>query len=858
MKVYLDIKNFTKIYVDYTIRENDSVIAQDSIVATNNIIELPTYIDATYILVYYAENSFGKTDKYTWTFEYHDIEYPPKNITAEKQPGGTAVFVTWSSTGAEFYTLRVFDTITGNYTDYQVKDTSYIYKAASESETVSFAVSSQDSEKFSSATSPITVSVIPDYSDSVTPPPAPSLVPALVGYNHTTKQVIIKVSITHGDRSDVMGTVVRVQPEGSSEWITETIYKPSDEAIFTLDWNDPNVDNNMAVSIQGESFSSNGGISTTTNTSLDVAKYSYSYTAPTLTVTAGSFDTVNVSWDAVISEAPVEYVLQYDTVDTFDSPVEIITSNTSETIKLGLTGTVYFRIKVRDVWGNESGWSTTAQASNLISFDEWDSSYQEQVSKLETTLSSNFINSLFKDENGNASLLGWTTAPIVSFPEVAFGSGSVENVAGSGAYGDFAIQNSASTEWLLYSNKVPIESTNTYRVECFARTVSGSTGTFTLAVVLFDDQDNVITGDGEWWYYPENGIVPPAEWTFYSAVFGYGTAHPFPSNAKKMAVGLRMNEGSGDRLFQIQLPTIRLMMDRVYIRQLDGSDIRAKSIQTQQLAAEAVTADKLSATLEMFIGQVLKVGGKIEVYRDATTGEGKIIVKDSSNNEIIKIGENVLTSGGNGIYSLGAIEIADASGSKTILDSSGIRQIYSISVVDQLDSSKTLQIPIYIPENASSSGVKTGKARIIVKAEKFRAYAKANYASGIHAHQIDLTHSHVISPNWTKFTTDPGGSDNHTHDYDVANGWEIVSWGSLTTTTSGGAHTHTIQFGIYEATNSATITVKQNTTTIGTVSTGNKGDWQDIDISDGDVIELLSDDLARVSVFVFVEYLMNA
>jgi hypothetical protein len=238
-------------------------------------------------------------------------------------------------------------------------------------------------------------------------------------------------------------------------------------------------------------------------------------------------------------------------------------------------------------------------------------------------------------------------------------------------------------------------------------------------------------------------------------------------------------------------------------------------------------------------------------------------------------------------------------------------------LIDQLDSTRGLSIPIYIPQNTDGTGVTNGTARIIVNVEKYRAYSKGtasggnstqttstvwnstgNYlntttgeaaesqvitSSNSHYHgdgslTTNLTgshdhlyygiptgsqgltsnagsHSHIVSGNTS--------SSSHTHSIDAA---DIAGshyhnidryWLRHSHAVDIPSHSHGLSYGIYESTATATITIKKGATTIGTVTTGNKGDFANIAVNDGDVISLTANNLARVQVYIFVEYYLR-
>lgn len=273
------------------------------------------------------------------------------------------------------------------------------------------------------------------------------------------------------------------------------------------------------------------------------------------------------------------------------------------------------------------------------------------------------------------------------------------------------------------------------------------------------------------------------------------------------------------------------------------------------------------------------------------------------------MGYNALSDSTAGLkISNGKVEIQGQS-SKMLLSSQGIRQIYAISMADQIDSSYSLSIPIYIPKNADGSDVSSGTARIIVKAEKFRAYSKAvsaggsylatrtsssggSYSSsvtsssggssssttgsdGSHSHAVSGStdyksgHTHSISEG-SSYTGSSGGHDHsfssstgytgtHTHYFQTPNHTHSVKI-SISSHTHNvdidlPSHTHPIDFGIYESANTATITVSKGTSSWA-VTTGNKLDVSNIAISDGETINISANNLARVQAYIFVEYFL--
>jgi len=165
-------------------------------------------------------------------------------------------------------------------------------------------------------------------------------------------------------------------------------------------------------------------------------------------------------------------------------------------------------------------------------------------------------NSDFTDANGNPTLDGWTNYS---------GTGTLVDVGVGGITSKYALQNVGQNVHYYSTNKMPIDKNKKYIVECYARTISGDSGTFYLMVKLYDINGNNISGDGTWWYYPANGVVPPSTWQFYYGFFGNGTAKQFPSNAAYMQIGVTLSyPGGTNRIMQVQGLRIREVLDFKY------------------------------------------------------------------------------------------------------------------------------------------------------------------------------------------------------------------------------------------------------------------------------------------------------
>ncbi len=286
------------------------------------------------------------------------------------------------------------------------------------------------------------------------------------------------------------------------------------------------------------------------------------------------------------------------------------------------------------------------------------------------------------DANGNAvaSAEGW---------ETEWGAFTVVDVSNTDPKSsNFAAQNTSTGTWIYNKKRIPIERDKAYVVECYARTVSGSTGTFYLAVRLWDKDGNNIRGDGTWWYYPAAYVVPNSTWTYYYGVFGNGTSRPFPSNAAYMTVGAILGY-EGDRIMQVQGLTIRQVLDSVYIRDASITTAKIQDAAITDAKISNLNASKINAgtltvggssnvtirvlksdgtTAAQFDSSGLKIfGGSLQIFTGTDTNPGstvingnsitadyiatgtlsiggtagaKISLKDASNAEIIKMDQN--------------------------------------------------------------------------------------------------------------------------------------------------------------------------------------------------------------------------
>jgi len=329
-------------------------------------------------------------------------------------------------------------------------------------------------------------------------------------------------------------------------------------------------------------------------------------------------------------------------------------------------------LKVKDGVITSASLSSAAVTPNKVGFPMLDN---------ELVINSDFCT---YDVNGNivGSMEGWTSLG---------GSATVVDVSNSNPpTSKFALQNSNGTLYLKSKSLIPIDRNKTYVVECYARTVSGSSGTFYLGVRLYRaDGSEILVGGGAW-YYPASAVVPGTNWTYYYGVFGAGTSKPFPNDAVYMTVAAILGY-EGDRVMQVQGITIRQVLDSVYIK--DASITTAKiqdaaitDAKISSLSANKITTGTLTVggssnvtlriikpdgtTMAQFDNTGLKIfGGSLQVYSGSTTSSATVINGNSITADYITTG--TLSIGGTAGAS---ISLKDASNTEIIkMDQNGIQ-----------------------------------------------------------------------------------------------------------------------------------------------------------------------------------------
>lgn len=111
-----------------------------------------------------------------------------------------------------------------------------------------------------------------------------------------------------------------------------------------------------------------------------------------------------------------------------------------------------------------------------------------------------------------------------------------------GAAGTTALRSGtpgATGSWYNGRDRIALDPDKTYRVRCLVRKSAAATdGQLFMGVALFDAAGANIAGDGSQWFYAASGIpaISLGSTTFapFTGQFGFGTAKPFPANARTM------------------------------------------------------------------------------------------------------------------------------------------------------------------------------------------------------------------------------------------------------------------------------------------------------------------------------------
>lgn len=163
-----------------------------------------------------------------------------------------------------------------------------------------------------------------------------------------------------------------------------------------------------------------------------------------------------------------------------------------------------------------------------------------------------------------------------------------------GKVGNTAIRGTGGT---FYSARhVPIDPTKTYMLEGWYRRTGANNTAYGL-VDLIAANGNRISGDGGFWLYGPAGVVIPAEWTYYSRVFGAGTGKPIPAAATQMAVGGLPNYNFASGATEVQgLRIVEVTTIGGNLRRRNGSLATEPQVITEQGVASSVIGQGPGAT----------------------------------------------------------------------------------------------------------------------------------------------------------------------------------------------------------------------------------------------------------------------
>jgi len=165
-----------------------------------------------------------------------------------------------------------------------------------------------------------------------------------------------------------------------------------------------------------------------------------------------------------------------------------------------------------------------------------------------------------------------------------------------------AINAAASSVGGIGKERIPVETSKTYRVRCWARTAGGSGSTFYMGVALQDWQNANIGGDGTYWYYAASGVTVPGVWTEYVGFFGAGTAKQLPSNARTMTPLFLLGYNTGSSQHEIQdlrveevIPGTMIRNGTITTNHIDAGGINAGHIKGGYISGNVINAGSITA-----------------------------------------------------------------------------------------------------------------------------------------------------------------------------------------------------------------------------------------------------------------------
>ena len=290
---------------------------------------------------------------------------------------------------------------------------------------------------------------------------------------------------------------------------------------------------------------------------------------------------------------------------------------------------------------------------------------------------------------------------------------------------------------------------------------------------------------------------------------------------------------------------------------------------TQDGWASCSTAlDNSGLYAKYLVGQIIL--GK-QLFIQDTTGQLSIVgnlltIKDDQNRTRIRLGKYDTSAWG--------LQILSKNNGQVVLDENGLLQSYSFSIADNVDSTHTLKVKFYIPNNVLS----VRSINLAFSLEKFRAYEKS-----------------IIGGSSSKSTSDGGGTHRHrmfafsnvpptntpTEQYFICSSqdaslsevytaiatdslYDLHTYDASSQHSHGMQHTHSnsLEYGIFESTYPSNIKIIID----GTLRDGSNynSDQQNIELSQWinssgwHTIELQSDAIGRINASLFVSCFVSS
>lgn len=179
-----------------------------------------------------------------------------------------------------------------------------------------------------------------------------------------------------------------------------------------------------------------------------------------------------------------------------------------------------------------------------------------------------------------------------------------------GVAGNTSLRGGPTASTAIDIRSVPVDAAKTYRLRGWARRSSDSNGRFTLGLVLRAADGTQIAGDNaSYWITAAMAVAVPTTFTEYTITFGAGTARPFPSNARTMALGVVLNHLAATTGWtEVQDPRLEEVIGPSSSFAIGYSPLAGSQVQ-RATAAPTTRAD----------GSALRAG---DVWINTTSGQG--------------------------------------------------------------------------------------------------------------------------------------------------------------------------------------------------------------------------------------------